>query len=440
MNETVDPIAELQGFAETVAGWLMQDFLTLATLIQSGWTLIALALGHAAAARLCRGLATVRERGGAYARVAGFAEPLYRPVIALTLIWAASATAERLGLQSYLLEIAASLLLAWIVIRMAVNVIQSRPLGRMVALAAWSVAALDIVGLLDPLLAALDGTELSIGSVSVSILEMINGVAVFSLLVWIALLISRLVENRVEHLPDLSPSGRELFKKLARISLLGMGILVALNATGIDLTTLAIFSGGLGVGIGFGLQKVVANFVSGVILLVDRSIKPGDVIETQGTFGWINHLGARYTSIITRDGTEFLIPNEDMITQPVINWSFSDRRVRRKLPVTVSYDCDPRAAMALMEEGANAVDRVLSNPAPVARLMAFGDNGIELELRVWIEDPQAGVVNVGSEILLQIWDRFREAGIEIPYPQRSLRFPERRGDAAVEPDDGRFDD
>ena len=183
-----------------------------------------------------------------------------------------------------------------------------------------------------------------------------------------------------------------------------------------------MLGGAIGLGLGFGLQKVVSNFISGILLLVDNSIKPGDVIEIDGTYGWINNLRARYASVITRDGTEHLIPNEDLITQRVINWTFTNNLVRMKVPIGVSYDSDPHQCLELVIAAAQSVDRVLLEPTPVCHVLGFGDSSIDLELRFWISDPTNGVANVKSQVLLNIWDTFKENNIEIPYPQSDLHI------------------
>jgi len=422
METATDPLAQFEALAREALTWLTSDLFAYVTLAQLAAILLALGLAHLMGRALCRLLAKLPEDLPFYQRIAPYLEPCYFPAIALLLVATTRLVARRFELPAYLLETAASLLTAWLVIRLSVNIIRSRALQKLVATVALTLAALDIVGLLDPIAATLDAARLTVGEVTISALGVLKGAVIFVAVIWAALLLARLVERRIDTLSDVAPSARELVKKLARIALVAFALLLGLNATGIDLTALAVFSGALGVGLGFGLQKVVANFVSGVILLMDRSIKPGDVIETQGTYGWINHLGARYTSIITRDGTEFLIPNEDMITQAVINWSFSDRKVRRKIEVAVAYSTDLRQAMRLMEEVALTVERVLPDPAPASRILAFGDNGVELELRIWIEDPQSGVINVASDVMLAIWDRFHEAGIEFPFPQRVVHM------------------
>lgn len=422
MENTGQAIEQFKQLLADILAWLMSDLFAYATLGQLAILAVAAMLSVLVGRGLVRISAKLTEELPAFARLDPYLRPLYAPLVGLLLIGMLNLVAGELELPHYLFSIALSLLSAWLVIRIAVNLISSKALQRLVGTIAWTIAALNIVGLLDPISRTLEAARFRMGEVSISALAIVNGALVFFFLIWMALFIARLLEGRVDRLADVNPSARELVKKLSRILLVILAFLLALNATGIDLTALAVFSGALGVGIGFGLQKVVANFISGVILLMDRSIKPGDVIETQGTYGWINHLGARYTSIITRDGTEFLIPNEDMITQPVVNWSFSDRRVRRKIPVSVSYESDIRKAMALMEEAAKSAPRVLKNPPPVARLMAFGESGVDLELRLWIEDPQAGVVNVASEVMLAIWDMFHEEGIVFPYPHRVVEI------------------
>ncbi len=195
-----------------------------------------------------------------------------------------------------------------------------------------------------------------------------------------------------------------------------------MSTVGIDLTAFAVFSGAVGVGIGFGLQKVVSNLISGVILLMDKSVKPGDVITVGETYGWINTLGARYASVVTRDGTEYLIPNEDIITQQVVNWSYSNNAVRLKIPIGISYKADVRKAIALCLEAAAEVERVVDQPKSVCLLKGFGDSSVDLELRIWISDPQNGVSNVKSQVLLLVWDKFHAHDIEIPFPQRDLHI------------------
>jgi len=210
--------------------------------------------------------------------------------------------------------------------------------------------------------------------------------------------------------------------KISRFVLLFIAIMLALTDAGLNLSSLTVFGGALGVGIGFGLQKIVSNFISGFILLGDRSIRPGDVISVGNTYGWVKQLKARYIVVRNRDGVETLIPNENLVTSEVINWSYSDRRVRVRVPVQISYNDDPEEAMVIMKKAATVSERVLKIPEPTVNLMEFADSGIALELRVWLTDPEEGIGSVRSLINLAIWRGFKEAGITIPYPQRDVHL------------------
>ncbi len=310
---------------------------------------------------------------------------------------------------------------AWGVFRLVSAFIKSRAWLRLVAVTAFGVAALHSFGLLGVTTELLRNFGFNLGSTRISALDLLNGTAVLLALLWGASLLSSAGESRIRSLPHLPPSLQVLLGKILRAALVFLSFAIALSTVGLDLSSFALLGGAVGVGIGFGLQKVVSNLVSGLILLLDRSIKPGDVIEIDGTYGWINSLRARYASVITRDGKEHLIPNEDLITNRVVNWSFSDRNVRVRVPIGISYESDPREAISLCLQAAQAAPRCLNEPEPRCLLTSFGDHSVNLELRFWIEDPSNGVGNVRSEVLLSVWDRFQEAGIEIPYPQQDIR-------------------
>jgi small-conductance mechanosensitive channel len=260
------------------------------------------------------------------------------------------------------------------------------------------------------------------GNMRLSLLGLIKVVIALCVFLWAAGFASTLVEKRVSALPGVTPAAGVLLGKLFRIAAYAIAVIVGLETVGIDLTTFAVFSGAIGLGIGFGLQKVFSNLISGLILLMDRSVKPGDVIGIGDTFGWINSLGARYVSVITRDGTEHLIPNEELISQRVENWSHSNELVRLRLDIGVTYEADVRKAMDLAVEAAIGVERVLEDPAPVCRLMEFGGDSVNLQLRVWIKDPKRGVVNVTSDVLLGVWDLYKENDIDFPFAQRDLHI------------------
>jgi small-conductance mechanosensitive channel len=284
--------------------------------------------------------------------------------------------------------------------------------------------ALQIIGAFGAVVRSLDAFAVTIGAVRVSIWFVLQAAILIGALLWLAAAMSNLIERQIAKNPDLTPSLRVLVGKLVRIALLVLAGGAALNLLGIDVTALAFFGGALGLGLGFGLQKVVSNFVSGIIILLDRSIKPGDTIAIGETFGWVRSLQARFVSVITRDGREYLIPNEDFVTQRVENWSFTDTLVRIDVTFGVSYDSDPHAVRRLAVEAAKGIERVQERPQPVCHLTAFGESSLDFILRFWIADPQNGVTNVRGAVLLACWDAFRAAGIGIPYPHRQILVDE----------------
>jgi small-conductance mechanosensitive channel len=212
-----------------------------------------------------------------------------------------------------------------------------------------------------------------------------------------------------------------LMVKFMQVILYGFAFFIGLKAVGFDLTGLAVLSGAIGIGLGFGLQKVVSNLVSGVIILMDKSIKPGDVISLGETFGLINTLGARYASVVTRDGKEYLIPNEDLITNQVVNWSHTNDFVRLDIFFGTAYGDDPHKVRKLARAAAASVDRVLTMRPPVCHIVGFGDSSVDYILRFWITDPTDGLTNIRGNVFLALWDTFKENDISIPFPQREVK-------------------
>jgi len=323
-------------------------------------------------------------------------------------------------------RITAILLLSWALIRFASIFIKSPELSRTFEVVTWSTAALAILGWLFPLINTLDTVGIHTGNTNISIWRIFQVIFLLSLFFWLATLASNFIRRQLQASTSIAPSLRVLFGKISSFVLYTAAIIFALNTVGIDLTAFAVFTGALGVGLGFGLQKIISNFISGIILLLDKSLKPGDVIEVETgngiTYGWVEKLGLRYTSVTTRDGTETLIPNETFITNPVTNWSFSNSKVRRKMPIGVAYNTDVEKAMELCIEAACSIERVIDNPTPVCQLRGFGDSSVNLEVRFWIGDPQNGVKNVESQVNLKIWKLFQEHNIEIPFPQRDVNL------------------
>jgi small-conductance mechanosensitive channel len=361
------------------------------------------------------------------------------PISMLLGVLAGRALLQHLGNPVSLLGLAVPLLVSLATIRIFIYLLRKtfRPgpavkaWENLIATSIWIVVALHLLGWLPAVLVGLESMAMQVGSTRISVLATIKLVLALALLWLLAQWLGRVIENRISRAEFVNPGMQVALVKLSKFVLLVLAFLLALDAVGIDLTALTVFGGALGVGLGFGLQRVASNFISGFIVLFDRSIRPGDVITIGDKLGWVQELHARYVVVMDRDGVERLIPNETLITNEVINWSYSNRNVRLKVPVSISYDNDPEQAMALMEDAARAHSRVLDDPAPAARLMAFGDSGIELELRIWIQDPEAGLANVRSDLNLAIWRAFKDAGIAIPYPQRDLHI--RTGLEALKP-------
>jgi small-conductance mechanosensitive channel len=293
---------------------------------------------------------------------------------------------------------------------------------QLVSLGVWAFVALYLLGWLKPLAAALDGIRLVPGEHPLTLLTLLKAAASLGAMLLLTWWLGAALERRIMGAGGISAGIRVGIAKVVKFLLITLGLLLGLSAVGIDLTAFAVFGGALGVGLGLGLQRIASNLVSGFILLFDRSIRPGDVISIGDRFGWVQELRARYLVVRDRDGVETLIPNENLVTSQVINWSYSDRKVRLKTPVSISYRDDPELALRLLEEVAHEHPRILADPEPGARLLAFGDNGMQLELRAWIQDPEAGVNNIRSELNLAIWRAFKTHGITIPYPQRDLHI------------------
>jgi small-conductance mechanosensitive channel len=313
-----------------------------------------------------------------------------------------------------------ALIAAWVAIAVVSRFLRNRALGRLVAWIAWIAVALWITGTMDPVADGLDALSIQLGKFRVSVWLVIKATILIGILVWGATMLGDFVERQIAQTADLTPSLRVLLGKLFKIALLVIAGAAALSILGIDLAALTFFSGALGLGLGFGLQKVVSNFVSGVIILLDKSIKPGDTIAIGETFGWVRSLRARFVSVITRDGREYLIPNEDFVTQRVENWSFSDTLVRVDVTFGVAYDSDPHGVRRIAVEAVKRIDRVQERPPPVCHLTAFGESSLDFILRFWIADPQNGVTNIRGTVLLACWDAFKAAGIGIPFPHRQI--------------------
>lgn len=324
--------------------------------------------------------------------------------------------------SSYLVYISMLLSMTWLLITASVQTIRSRSLRQFVSLGIWFYVAIVILGISDNISSLLDAAGLTIAGFRISLLLIVKIVVVLSISLWGSVVLSDFFEHRIQRSEGLTPGLRLLIGKILRISFIVLAAVIALSGIGIDLTVLSVLSGAIGVGIGFGLQKVVSNFISGIIILADRSIRPGDTISVGQTFGWIRELRARFVSVVTRDGREYLIPNEDFITREVINWSFSDELIRLDVNFGVSYESDPHKVTALAIQAASGVTRVIETQPPMCWITKFGDSSIDFVLRFWIRDPQNGLTNVRGQVLIALWDILKENNIKIPYPHREIIY------------------
>jgi small-conductance mechanosensitive channel len=330
--------------------------------------------------------------------------------------------------RSYLLSVAAKLAFAWLIIRLVTSVVRNTFIVRLVSLSAWLVAALSILGQLQPTIEALDSVSIVLGGLRLTPLLLIKLGVLLVVALWLTNIASNFVESRITRSTDLTPSIQVLLVKMIRLGLMVFAIAVVMSAVGINLSALAIFSGAAGVGIGFGLQKIVANFISGIILLADKSVKPGDLVTIGDSTGRINEMKTRYISVAAGDGREFLIPNEDLVTQKVVNWTYTDKNTLVKVNFGTNYDADPRLVCKLAVDIAAAAPRAIKNKPPNCILTEFAEAGMKFSLTFWIADPD-GMDNVKSEVMLALWDAFKHEGIQVPYPVREIRV---RGALPVE--------
>jgi small-conductance mechanosensitive channel len=344
-----------------------------------------------------------------------------------TVVFALLVIAERFVMahstwpsRSYLLIVAAKLTIAWILIQLFTSVIRNTFLVRVISLSAWFLAALSIIGQLDPAVEALDSVSVVLGGLRLTPLLVIKLGLLLIVALWLSNIASNFAESRINRSADLTPSIQVLLVKMIRLGLMVVAIAITLSAVGINLSALAVFSGAVGVGIGIGLQKIVANFISGIILLADKSVKPGDLVTIGDSSGRISAMKTRYISVAAGDGREFLIPNEDLVTQKVTNWTYTDKNTLVKVNFSTNYEADPRQVCRLAIETASAAPRAIKSRMANCILAEFAEVGMRFSLTFWITDPD-GMDNVKSEVMLSLWETFKREGIRVPYPVREIR-------------------
>ena len=329
-----------------------------------------------------------------------------------------------------LLTLVSTLLIAMAVIRLAAYSLRYifspsgwvRTTESVIVGTVWTLVALHLTGILPEIMHVLDEISFTFGRNKISLLLILQAIVMVVVTIILALSLSRFIENRLMRAEQINMNLRVVMTKLVRVLLTLAGVLIGLSAVGFDITLLSVFGGALGVGLGFGLQKIASNYVSGFIILLDESVHIGDVMTVDGHYGVVHQIRSRYLVLRKLDGTEVVIPNETLIASTVINHSLSDRRARVLLPVQVSYEGDLEQAMAIILRVAERHPRVLKHPAPDVLVKGFGESGIDLQLSVWIPDPEEGSGSLQSALYLEMWRDFKTHGVVVPYPQREIRM------------------
>ena len=411
-------------------GWKLWQVLIVLGLLAAAWMLARLTEG-----RMTEWMRTQTGRPKWQLRLLVIVRNRLFLIFFAALAWAVYGAMQELTWpsRSYFVGLAATIGTAWAVVAFVARLVRNPFLRRIVSWGLWIWVTLFYLDLLDETEALLDGIAFEFGEVRISVWGLLAAAVLIGLLFTAARFVSTTTSARVSRNEDISPSMRVLIVKLLQIVLYAGAFFLGLKAVGVDLTGLAVLSGAIGVGLGFGLQKVISNLVSGVIILLDKSIKPGDVISIGDTFGWITALTARYVSLTTRDGKEYLIPNEDLITGQVVNWSHSNDFVRLDIYFGTAYGDDPHLVRRVAIEAAQGTDRVLRAKPAVCHIVGFGDSSVDYILRFWIADPTGGLTNIRGNVYLALWDAFQANGISIPFPQREVRVldgVELRGGAA----------
>lgn len=412
----------------TARDWVTQDLLEMDTLYELG-VLAAIFgvswwLANRLRGRLTQSWTAALARGDRRAQWRLDFLRLLGPVISLVFLLPLYLFSTKAGMDNDLLTLCAHAVGAWVLIRLVASALFKPFWARLFAVLIWIIAALSIFGLLTSVVQVLDAVKLTVGSLKLSLLDLLESLLFFTILLRLGIRAGSYLEDRLAASGELEPSTRTLIGLLSKTAILVVVGILSLEIIGVDMDMLTVFSGALGFGLGIGLRTVFSNLISGIIIMVDKSIRPGDVIWIGDVFGKVTALRARYAAVVTRDGQEYLVPNEDLLSRQVINCSYSSREVRLKVPIGIAYGSDVELAMSLAEQAAQDVPRIVRNPAPACRLVGLGDSSINLSLRFWITDPEHGVSNVTTEVLKKVLKLFAENGVEIPFPQQDVRIKE----------------
>jgi small-conductance mechanosensitive channel len=418
---------------------LFEQLTTPEVMAEALAVLMAALLATALAAYIKKWLRPLTTRDGVsrWARRCVVAGMVLAPsLLGVLLILGLRVLFSNFQLHTGLIDVAMDLATVLVLVRLAVHVLSVslgpnswvRTWELRLTFILWTAISFQVLGWFSGIERTFDSIDLVPGKTSFTLWALLKSIVVIVGFLVATSLIARTIERRVMKLEGLAISTRIGISKFSTFFLVGIGVLLGINASGVDLTVLGLFTGAIGLGLGFGLQAIASNFVSGFVLLLDKSIKPGDVISFTGTtgtstenFGWVQELRGRYIVVRDRDGVETLVPNQNLITNSVINWSYSDQRVRIRLPVMISFNDDPEVALQVLIDAAANHPRILKDPGPVSRLMSFENYGMRVEVRFWIRDPMNGVNNVRSDVNREIWRLFKKHGITIPVQQHDVR-------------------
>lgn len=412
----------IEHIAKSTHSWFDSYLLSVDTFIQLGIILVAFVLGTLAARAVNKTLTSSIES----LRLPGFMRGILhnlrrqaRPFLILAFLCICILihdNSESVTLRFELVDAAARLVGAWIVIRLAVQVVRNKAMRSIISVLVWTITALSIFGVLDDTAMALDGLGVNMGSFRFSALTIVKGLIASLILLYLALSISNLIDRRLNRIENMSRASRLIISKIVRMSLTIFAVFMGISMAGVDLSLFTIFSGAAGIGVGLGLQRGVSNLFSGMMLLFDKTIEPGDVVElSNGTLGVVGQMGGRYTEIVSTDNKSFLIPNENLVTQPVINWSRHRGQVQLGIDFRVDYGNDPHRIIGIAEEAARGVARVLADPPPSCHFNRYWDLGLEFTLRFWIGDAHRGINDIRSDVQLALWDTLDKYNIKIPY-------------------------
>lgn len=416
--------ALLNTWAAAIQDWIVGHLLSVDTAIQIGVVITAFIVGAVAgrivAPKISAAIEALRLPMGLRKTLQNLRR-LSGAILTLLLLFVAvlAHAAIQPALSFAFVDAMMRLCAAWIIIRMAVQVVHNPATRNIIAGFVWVVTALSIFGMLDDVARALDGLGITLGDFRLSALTITKAAVVTLLLLYGASALSKLIEHQLGKIPTLAPGSRLLISKIVRIFLMTLAVLIGVTLAGVNLAMLAVFSGAVGLGIGLGLQRGISNLFTGMMLLLDRTIEPGNIIEMpDGTLGRVHHMGSRCTELRSLDNRAYLVPNEQLVSSQVINWSRGSPEVLQSVTFGVDYKHNPHDIIKLAVEATRGVDRVIREP--VCQFTGFGDSSLDFVLRFWINDPENGTGGVKSGVLLALWDAFDKNGINIPYPHRTL--------------------